>query len=239
MTRNPQASSISASLLGLVLAFGAVVAEAAIISDINATWPTSPAVQTVDALSVTNGNRGMSGTRINRQSFSVASDFTVGEIYLSANNYGNTAFKLEFFEIINVLQGTGNGGLAGAANVVGQVDSTITVVPQGTTATGLRNLRIALSPAEQFNLPALPSPGGYLVAISLVDSASAAAFNWVHSNTGADVYSGGRYRRDDGDQTNTRDYGLALVAAIPEPDTALVLLSGVLCVAAVRRQRPC
>lgn len=217
----------------LILATSASLAQAAIITSINSAWPGSPDVQTVDANSVTNSNRAISGTRINRQSFSVGSEVTVGEIFLSASNYNNLAFKLEFVEVVDV----NSSNLAAVANIVGPIGSTIIVDPQGSTATGTRNLSIELTPAEQFTLPAVAGPGGYMVAISLVDTSSTvAAFNWSHSNTGADIYSGGRQRRDDGNQTNTRDYGLALIA-IPEPGSAMLMLTGFAGLASIRRRK--
>jgi hypothetical protein len=201
---------------------------AATITDVNATWPASPAVQSVNALAVVHANRGISGTRINRQSITVPANVTVGTIYLSAANYNNTAFLIKFFPVPDVN--------ASPLDLTGtQVGPTITVDAQGAAAAGDRNLRIALTGAEQVTLPAATAPAGYYMQIELADTASAAAFNWVHANSGTNEYLDGRYRRDDGNQDAARDYGLALVA-VPEPGSlAVVALS--LPALAMRRKR--
>jgi hypothetical protein len=209
--------------LALVLLTGGS-SQAAMITDINAAWPTPADVETINAISVTNANRGISGTRINRQSFRVTSDITIATIFLSAGSYGNNAFNISFWDTVNT---NGNPLTPGA-----QVGSTITVPAFGSTASGVRNLAIALDISEQITLPAATSPAGYIMQIQLTDTASGAAFNWAHSNTGTDIYTLGRLRRDDGDQTNTRDYGLALVA-VPEPASLSILA----CAGALMRRR--
>jgi hypothetical protein len=193
-------------------------AGAATITSINAAWPAAPAVQSVDALSVTHANRAINTTRINRQSITVANSVTVGSIYLSASNYGNLPFIIQFFETTNVL---GNPLVEGA-----QVGSDIVVDAFGSTDTGDRNIAISLSGAEQITLPGVAGPNGYVVTIKLADSsATGSAFNWVHANTGANIYVEGRYRRDDGNQDGARDYGVALVA-VPEASSFVLLLAG-------------
>jgi hypothetical protein len=202
--------------------------DAATITDVNATWPASPAVQSVNALAVVHANRGISGTRVNRQSITVAADVTVGAIYLSAANYNNNAFLIKFFPVPDV-----NASPLDLTGV--QVGPTITVDAQGAAAAGDRNLRIALTGAEQVTLTAAAAPAGYYMQIELADTASAAAFNWVHANSGTNEYLDGRYRRDDGNQDATRDYGLALVA-VPEP-VSLAMAALVVPALAVRRRR--
>lgn len=207
-------------------------ASAATITDLLAVWPTSPDVQTVDAINNSPANRGIAGTRIDQQSFTVDSDVTVGTIYLSAANYNNLAFTISFYETV--------GGVNDNPPVPGtQVGSTITVDPFGSTSSGNGNMEISLSPSEQFTLPALTGGSGYMMAVQLVDtSSSTAGFNWVHSNSGTDIYTGGRYLRDDGNTTNTRDFGLALVAApVPEPGSLALLAIGSSLLLAVRRRR--
>jgi PEP-CTERM motif len=207
-------------------------ASAAVIVNTSGLWPTAPnEVQTIDALSVTHANRGISTTRVDRQSFTVSSDITVDTIFLSANNYNNIAFTISFFQTAAV---NGNPLALGS-----QIGSTITVSPFGSTASGDRNLQISLDPSEQIFFPGLASTAGYVMAIQLADtSGSTAAFNWVHSNTGSDIYTGGRYRRDDGDMTNTRDFGLALVQSVPEPGSLAFFAfgSGILLIARRRKK---
>ena len=72
------------------------------------------------------------------------------------------------------------------------------------------------------------------MTVTTAPATSGTAFNWVMSNTGTDIYTAGRYRRDDNDQTNTRDYGLALTVA-PEPASAMILVCGALL--SLRRRR--
>jgi len=202
----------------LATAFSPSTFAANIVST-SALWPTAPDVETVDALVNSPANRGITGTRVNRQSFTVLSDFTVSTIFISAANYNSNAFTISFFETSDV-----NGNpldLSGA-----QVGSTITVDPLSYAVGGNMNLEISLTLAEQVFLPAPAGPAGYIMAVQLADTASPAAFNWVHSNSGVDIYSGGRYRRDDGNQTNTRDL-LALT---------LIGAGGLL---ALRRRRAC
>src|SRR5262249_17479414 len=96
---------------------------AATISSITAVWPTTPNVQTLDANSVaTHANRGISTTRVDRQSFRVDSDVTINSIYLSANAYNNLAFNIGFFSLANSLSNT-SADWTGAT----QIGSTITV----------------------------------------------------------------------------------------------------------------
>jgi hypothetical protein len=135
--------------------------EAADVTSINAAWPTAPAVQTIDALSVTNGARGIAGDRIDSQSFRVSEDMTVGSIYISANNYGNSPFLISFFQTSD---SNGNPLEFGS-----QVGSTITVNPFGTTGSAPGNLLIKLTEAEQFDLSAAASPAGYIMSVQLAD----------------------------------------------------------------------
>jgi hypothetical protein len=241
--------TVAISALAAFVAFPCLT-RAAVISNINATWPfptytvpadqpahataISPGVDTLDAIGAgTHANRAINSTRIERQTFTVRSDLTIGSIYLSANNYGNQPFNISFFQVTAV-NGTGAGGIGTPG---AQVGSTITVPAFGSTASGDRNLEIDLDPSEQITLPGVTGTNGYCMQIQLPDSTvSTTAFNWVMLNDGTDTYPGGRYRRDDGDTTNTRDYGLALVAA-PEPTTLAALAIG--SVLTMRRRRPC
>jgi hypothetical protein len=221
-------------------------AGAAFISMTNAPWPyplytvpadqpahataISPGVDTLDAIGAgTHANRGISAARFERQTFTVRSDITVGSIFLSANNYNNQPFNISFFQV-TLVNGTGAGGIGTPG---AQIGSTIAVPAFGSTASGDRNLRIDLDPAEQFTLPGVTGTNGYCMQLQLPDtSVATAAFNWVMLNNGTDTYPGGRYRRDDGDTTNTRDYGLALTT-VPEPACgALLALAGL-----IRRHR--
>lgn len=225
----PLARVLSSVCLGVLTAAVTQSTFAADIVSTAAVWPTAPAVETVDALVNTPANRGITGTRVNRQSFTVLSDFTVSTIFISAANYNSNAFTISFFETSDV-----NGNpldLSGA-----QVGSTITVNPLAYAVGGNMNLEISLGLPEQVFLPAPVGPAGYIMAIQLADTTSAAAFNWVHSNSGVDIYTGGRYRRDDGNQTNTRDFGLALVA-VPEPGSLALTLLGAGGLLALRRRR--
>jgi len=194
-------------------AYGATIASTA------ATWPTFDALNetaSIDANSVVNANRGISGTRIDRQSFNVTNTFTVDTIYLSAANYNSNAFTISFFQTTAV---NANPIVSGT-----QVGSTITVDPLAAAVSGNMNLEISLLPSEYITFAATTGTAGYVMAIQLADSTTPAAFNWVHSNTGTDIYKGGRYRRDDNDQTSSRDFGFALVQTVPEP-TALALFA--------------
>lgn len=230
MKRSKLSHALTASLVGAALVSGSNAASAAVITDVNAAWPTAPDTQTLNANGVTHANRGISGTRVNRQSFTVTSDVTVGSIFLSASNYGGTAaFTIAFYSIANV-----NTTTASAWTGATQIGNTITVDALGTAAAGDRTLRIDLSESEQVTLPAATGGAGYIMAIRLADTTSSAAFNWVHSNTGSDIYSGGRFRRDDGDMTNTRDMGVALVA-VPEPASIALASLGGLAVLGRRR----
>jgi hypothetical protein len=213
----------------LIMATGASLAQAAIISSLNTTWPTSPDVQTLDPLPLTPANRGISGTRVNRQSFSVASDVTVGSIFLASNNYNNQAFNISIVETTAV----NASPLVDGAVVAGP----ITVAAAGSLEAGNRIIKIDLAPSEIFTLPAKTGTEGYIMLVQLTDTSTPVAFNWVHSNNGSDVYTGGRSRRDDGNQTNTRDFGLALVAVVPEPGSAMLLFSGFAGLATIRRRK--
>src|SRR5262245_58070137 len=87
-----------ASSLVLAAALASTSIQAASISSITATWPASPAVQSVDAIGIgAHANRGISGTRNDRQSFQVPNGVTVGQIVLSANAYNNQPFIIGFF----------------------------------------------------------------------------------------------------------------------------------------------
>ena len=113
-----------------------------------------------------------------------------------------------------------NAHVAPLATVGSQVGNTIDVPAANTTVSGQSILAVTLDPSEQFTLPAATGGAGYVMEIGLLDTSLGSAFSWLHSNTGTDLYSGGHYRRDDGDQTSTRDFGLAIAAptaATPEP----------------------
>jgi hypothetical protein len=203
------------------------LAPAAIVTT-GATFPTLPAdpasnpavVGTVDANSGTTGARGLAAGRVERQSFAVTSDLTVGSIYLSVSNVAaSQPFDISFFTTDNTLanplvQGT-------------QVGTTRTFTTPDTAVAGGTNLLITLDPSEAFTLPGATGSAGYIVAITANAAATAVPFNMIHSNTGTDLYTFGRYRRDDGDQTGTRDFGIALVAGagtpVPEPASLSVL----------------
>lgn len=212
----------------LILAIGASIAQAAIISSLNTTWPTSPDVQTLDPLPLSPANRGISGSRVNRQSFSVANDVTVGTIFLASNNYNNQAFNISIVETAAV----NASPLVDGVLVAGP----ITVAAAGSLEAGNRIIKIDLGPSEIFTLPGKTGTEGYIMLVQLADTSTPVAFNWVHSNNGSDVYTGGRSRRDDGNQTNTRDYGLALVG-IPEPASTVLLLTGLAGLASIRRRK--
>jgi hypothetical protein len=245
--RNQATKYRPTGMLGLA-AFATVIvptlSRAAVIIDTNAPWPVpdytlpsdtashiaaiAPNVDTLDAIAVgTHANRGISGTRINYQGFRVTQDMTISSIYLSANNYNNQPFNISFFNTTNT-----NGNPLTPLGT--QVGNTITVDAFGATASGDRNLRIDLLPSEQFTLPAVAANAGYVMTVTTTPATSGTAFNWVMSNTGTDIYTAGRYRRDDNDQTNTRDYGLALTVA-PEPTCSAILAAFVLL--ALRRRR--
>lgn len=202
-------------------------------------WPTEPDVQTVNGLSVeTIANRGISGSRVNYQSFTITESFTLGTIYLSAANYSATGtdFSITFHSIA-----TPNSTTASLWTSAPQIGETITITSRPETGqTGNLNLRVDLAPTEQIHFDILTGTG-YIIAIrSLNTNGGGAAFNWVHSNTSSDLYSGGRSRRDDGTMTNTRDYGVALVAATPIPEpSAFAALAGLVALsgAALRRRR--
>ena len=214
----------------LTLSFTGNIYGATIVSTA-ATWPTFDPLnesQSLDALSLVNANRGISGTRAEKQSFNVTNTFTVDTIYLSAANYNSNAFTISFFQTTAV---NASPLVTGA-----QVGSTITVDPLSAAVSGNMNLEISLLPSEYITFNATTGTAGYIMSVQLADPTSPGAFNWVMSNTGSDIYKGGRYRRDDGDQTNTRDFGMALVQTVPEP-TSLALFAAGTGLLVVRRRK--
>jgi len=205
------------TVAGLVFALGlsTVPVDGAIINN-SAVWPTAPDAQTVDVLSLgTISGRGIKDSRKVRQTFQVASSFTVGKIFLSWNGYTGEEFTIKIFEVANVEAAAWSAGT--------QVGSTITT-PAGTSVTGASNLEITLSAAEQFELPPRTGSLGYGMELESVGTDNAGG--WRHAWDGTDHSNPGRhYQEDNSGQALDRDMGLALTA-IPEPATISLLALG-------------
>lgn len=180
-------------------------ANAAIISDADATWPASGAVAaTVDAINSSPANRGINSTRTDYQSFVAQQSGTVTSVILAAANYNNLAFDIQVLQIADAQD---EASFSSGADVSGL----ITVDAYGSTYSGNRNVEIQLGGAEQFSLTA-----GQAYVISVNGGDANVSFNWIHSNSGVDLYTDGTYLRDDGATTANRDFGVAM---IPEPAT--------------------
>ncbi|TWT66890.1 hypothetical protein Pla123a_45910 [Posidoniimonas polymericola] len=190
-------------------------ANAAVITATDAAWPTG-GVQTVDANNNSPGARGVNTARINRQSFVVGSAITVEKIYLSSNGYENQPLTVGVYAIADPLDG------ASIADETSPIGALINVPALGASG-GAGNIEILLDASEQFSL----SPGAYALSVQGADPAGGTAFLWNHSNDGTDLYTAGMYRRDDGSTSSTRDFGLALTGAVPEPASLLLTLLGV------------
>lgn len=189
--------------------------QGASILSLDAAWP-SGGVQTVDALNNSPGARGQNDTRVNRQSFQVSTALSVDTIYLSATSYssGSGSFTIGVYQVSDTLDGTA------MEDESTQIGSTISVPLDPISGSG--NMQIALDPSEQFDLAPLAGPAGYVVRIEGSDSGG---FSWNHSNTGTDLYSAGQYLRDDGNTSDSRDFGVAFV---PEPTTLSLVGLGML-----------
>lgn len=208
-------------------------------------WVSSPDLQTVNALSVTNGGAGVLGSRNLEQSFTLATSMTVGSIYLTITAYDPSInYNIRFFQ----MGGSGansttlnDWNLASGSFTGTQVGSTISSFTGGSSVTGNQVLRIDLAPAEQVALAA----GQYMITVTDLSNTTA-AFTWLHTNTGSNLYADGRYyistfapsglSTSELNNMAVRDFGLALVA-VPEPSSSAALIGGLGMLSIIRRRR--
>ncbi|MGN6369790.1 MAG: PEP-CTERM sorting domain-containing protein [Phycisphaerae bacterium] len=233
------------SRMHVLVAAAAVAAlpafAAASVTTTGASFPTLPAnpadnpsvVGTVDANSVGNGARGLASGRVDRQSFAVTAPITVGTVYFSASS-------LTSGQTVDVSILTTDDTLAKPLVDGIEVAFFSFVIPE--TASAHTNLQVDLDPLEQFTLPAPDTStnpnAGYILKIQADAADTAIPMNLIHSNTGSDLYTYGRYRRDDGDQTSSRDFGFAMTAATTTPEPAtLSLLTAAGATLLLRRRR--
>lgn len=182
---------------------------AAVSFEADPPYPTLPNLTTVDPYAFANSNRGITETRMLRQTFQNPATFDVGQIILSFN--------------VNV---AGAGGMAAIlyevddVNAAGDFASTNpvlvrTIFNQPTTLDTNERLGITLTESDIFTLPARNTgTEGYAIEITNADMVTTIG-TWINTNTGTDEYPNGRYFRE-GTATigGVLDFGLSLLEPV-------------------------